>query len=64
MLGIQLQLVNGLQGVYSWSPDAAVQDVSQHLHPFPVTSDARLVQPLVSDVLHVSCRQRHSQGIA
>ncbi len=57
MLGIQLQLV---QGVYSWSPDAAVQDVSQYLHPFPVTSDARLVQPLVPDVLYIGCWQRHS----
>ncbi len=64
MLGVQLQLANGLQGVDSWSPDAALQDVSQHLHPFPVTSDARLVQPLVPNVLHISCWQCHSQGIA
>ncbi len=43
MLGIELELVNVLQGVYSWSPDAALQDISQYLHPFPVTFDARLV---------------------
>ncbi len=64
MLGIVLELVNGLQGVYSWSPNATLQDVSQHLHPFPGTSDARPVQPLVPDVLYLSCRQCYSQGIA
>ena len=53
-----------LQGLYSWSADAAVQNVSRHLYTLPATSNARLVQPLVPDVLHTGGWKCHSQGRA